>query len=140
MGIDNYYSDPRVRARDEKWWNEIDERRMVARFSLPDEDGCDAETEETPIRFEVCQTCDGRGRHVNPSIDCNGLAGEDFAEDPDLAEAYMSGALDVTCYGCGGARVVPVPITEAVQERLNQFRQDQADYAAERAAETRVGA
>ncbi len=63
-----------------------------------------------PCRFEVCGSCDGRGRYVNPSIDAHGLTADDFAEDPDFAEDYFRGVYDVTCDECRGQRVVPVPV------------------------------
>lgn len=71
---------------------------------------CDDGTAETelPAKFEVCDTCRGKGSHVNPSIDGNGLTAEDFAEDPDFREDYFSGVYDVTCHECKGLRVVPV--------------------------------
>lgn len=58
-------------------------------------------------QFAVCPTCEGRGSHVNPSIDSQGLSAEDFAEDPDFEEAYFSGAYDMPCSECHGQRVVP---------------------------------
>lgn len=57
--------------------------------------------------FAVCPTCEGRGSHVNPSIDSQGLSAEDFDEDPDFREDYFSGAYDVPCAECRGNRVVP---------------------------------
>lgn len=62
-----------------------------------------------PAKYEVCSRCDGRGTHVNPSIDGNGLTQSDFADDPDFAEDYFAGRYDVQCYECRGLRVVPVP-------------------------------
>lgn len=82
-----------------------------------DEDEDEAEAEEKqetakevefPVVFEVCGTCDGRGKHVNPSIDSHGLTALDFDEDPDFRENYLSGMYDVSCNECGGRRVVPV--------------------------------
>lgn len=57
--------------------------------------------------WKLCPLCDGRGRHVNPSIDAQGLTADDFAEDPDFAEDYSRGTYDVTCRQCNGRRVVP---------------------------------
>lgn len=64
---------------------------------------------EVHTRFEICETCQGRGTHVNPSIDAHGISAEEFAEDPEFAESYFSGLYDVACYKCGGERVIPVP-------------------------------
>lgn len=98
----NYYSDFRVRgANDSRWYQNIDERRMKAVVCWDDEE------KEIPFRWGVCPTCDGKGSHVNPSIDANGLTAEDFYDDPDFAEDYSSGLYDVPCYECGGRRVVP---------------------------------
>jgi hypothetical protein len=60
-----------------------------------------------PAKYEVCSRCEGRGTHVNPSIDGNGLTAADFSEDPDFEEAYFSGRYDVQCEQCRGLRVVP---------------------------------
>jgi hypothetical protein len=57
--------------------------------------------------WAVCPTCEGEGKHVNPSIDSHGISREEFDEDPDFEEAYFSGAYDVTCVECKGQRVVP---------------------------------
>jgi hypothetical protein len=97
------------------WHTHIDRKRMVAYVALtgdvadPDDDGSEEERlTEVPIRFEVCSLCGGKGSHVNPSIDSEGLTAEDFAEDPDFEESYRGGDYDVTCNRCGGERVVAV--------------------------------
>ena len=61
------------------------------------------------VKFEVCGQCRGSGKVVNPSIDCGGLTQEDFYDDPDFEEAYMSGRYDQTCPNCGGKRVEAIP-------------------------------
>ena len=48
----------------------------------------------------ICPACHGDGRHVNPSIDAGGISGDDFAQDPDFAEAYFSGVYDQACRVC----------------------------------------
>lgn len=71
-------------------------------------DGEDVETfVKFPAHFTVCGTCEGRGTHVNPSIDSNGISEEDFEQDPDFRESYFAGRYDVTCVECGGKRVTP---------------------------------
>ena len=80
---------------------------------LCDADGCDTCGEGTieedlPAKFEVCGTCSGKGSHVNPSIDGNGLSREDFDADPDFEESYFRGDYDVRCHECDGLRVVPI--------------------------------
>lgn len=66
------------------------------------------DTLRLPHTWEVCPVCQGRGSHVNPSIDCNGITPEDFAEDPDFEEAYFEGVYDVPCNRCKGRTTVPV--------------------------------
>lgn len=61
---------------------------------------------DLPAKYIVCPRCEGRGTHVNPSIDDQGLSSEDL-EDEDFREAYFSGAYDVRCFQCEGHRVVP---------------------------------
>ena len=67
-----------------------------------------SETFKFPCTFEVCGTCQGRGTHVNPSIDAHGISREEFDEDPDFRDDYMSGLYDIQCNECQGRRVVPV--------------------------------
>jgi hypothetical protein len=67
-----------------------------------------------PAKFEVCSTCSGRGSHVNPNIDRNGISREDFDADQDFEEEYSSGRYDVQCYECRGLRVVPAVDTAAL--------------------------
>lgn len=100
-----------------------------------------------PARMTVCPTCAGRGKHVNPSIDSHGLGSEDFDSDPDFAEAYFSGGYDVTCYECGGRRVIPVPDEsalsveqQAILERHEAMLESLAEMDAESRAERRMGA
>jgi hypothetical protein len=68
----------------------------------------------------LCPVCSGSGKTVNPNIDANGLTAEDFREDPDFAEDYMSGMYDICCAGCDGLRVV-------TQERIDQLAQNAED-------------
>ena len=55
-----------------------------------------------PAVYEVCETCGGKGKHVNPAIDGHGISAEEMHEDPDFAEDYFSGVYDVPCEECGG--------------------------------------
>ena len=50
----------------------------------------------------ICPACRGEGSCVNPSIDSHGLSQEDFDQDPDFAENYMSGVYDICCQACDG--------------------------------------
>ncbi len=73
-------------------------------------DDWDAEMQlNVPCKYEVCTRCEGKGTHVNPSIDGHGLTRDDFADDPDFAEDYFNGVYDVKCYQCCGTRVEPHP-------------------------------
>lgn len=147
----NYANDHRVRALTQHTWAEsFDEARMV--FVLCDglimdlQDDYDVENPpaDVPAVYQVCSTCEGKGTHVNPSVDCNGLTAEDFAEDPDFAEDYFRGVHDVTCYGCDGARVEPVldraRVSPVVLEAIERWLDCEAMLRAEQLAELRMGA
>ena len=106
---------------------------------------------EVPAEFDVCDTCSGRGRHVNPSIDADGLSSDDefWADDRDEETGesrYMRGDYDVPCYGCSGARVIPVPApsddpkVRAAIEKFNEYAEADAEFRALCAAERRMGA
>jgi len=82
---------------------DFDPKRMWAYF----DDGEEEELIVVRCRYVVCDVCEGKGTHVNPNIDRNGLSADDFAEDPDFAESYCAGVYDVPCRECGGQRVVP---------------------------------
>jgi hypothetical protein len=131
----NYYLDQRVIAASEKWFERLDEMRMVAYFL---EDGYNEI--EILCEWRVCPICGGRGSHVNPSIDANGLTGEDFADDPDFAESYMRGDYDQPCNGCNGKRVVPYPVHREDQKKVENYFREMAQMRAEHLAELRAGA
>ena len=82
--------------------------------------------------MEVCPTCEGRGTHVNPSIDSNGITGEEMDELGDeFREDYLTGHFDVRCVECNGANVVPVPTEEESETQRKEY-EIEAMYAAER--------
>ena len=99
---------------------------------------------EIPAKYEVCETCDGKGSHVNPSIDSHGLSREDFDEDPDFAEGYFEGRYDVPCNECHGNRVSPVVDEERCDsdllKKVNDWIEDHYAYQRECEAERRMGA
>ncbi len=80
----NYYRDPRVTAKR-------------------------AEVPQGTFEWVVCDLCRGKGAVVNPSIDAGGLTAEDFAEDPDFMEGYLSGMYDIQCPRCAGRTTIPYP-------------------------------
>jgi len=106
----NYYNDRRVRAtQDLPWMQTINEQTMTISIVAEwyDDDCNEQERSFTlPGCYTVCPTCEGRGSHVNPSIDCGGITSNDWDEDPDFEEEYRGGRYDVACYGCKGQRVI----------------------------------
>lgn len=106
-----------------KWYSRFDETRMVIVVYEDDE----AEF-AIPAIYEVCGTCGGKGKHVNPSIDSHGLSREDFDADPDFAESYIQGDYDVACAECHGARVSPVPDWDCMDEETKKKVEEAMDY------------
>ena len=143
---ENHHNDPRV-ACTRRNGLDVDTKRMIAVITVEDDEG-DEHDVDVPIKFEVCGVCDGKGTHVNPSIDSGGLTREDFAEDPDFAESYFSGAYDMQCECCHGNNVMPVLVEDDArlsqkQKYAIQYQYDmdqhEADHEAECAAERRMG-
>jgi DnaJ-class molecular chaperone len=118
----SYYSDHRVHAAYRgKWYKELNEQRQKALVQFEDMDGEGNPGEEwVNFEWDVCPTCNGKGSHVNPSIDAGGLTAEDFYEDPGFAEDYMSGMYDEPCNECKGNRVVPVTSDERVRKQIEK--------------------
>lgn len=131
----NYHSDHRVRAQ-EKWYSSFDESTMSAEITIGEE------THTVPVTFGVCPTCRGKGTHVNPSIDCDGLTQEDFDQDPDLRGNYMSGMYDVACYDCGSKRVVPVmgELDSDLKQKWEKEKEEREDFRSMQESEMRYGA
>lgn len=105
------------------WYERLDPKRMIAVATLYMSDPRDGEYEEEreiPVKWELCPTCEGKGSHVNPSIDSHGISPEEFAEDPDFEIEYRRGFYDVPCYECGGRRVVPVPFSKQDREDVDR--------------------
>lgn len=105
--------------------------------------GIDTQYDDThtwfPAKAEVCGNCRGKGHTVNPAIDGNGLSAEDFAEDPDFAQDYMSGIYDVSCCECDGRGMTLVPTSEEGQEAFQTIWRNEYASRAEEAAERRMG-
>lgn len=87
---------------------------------------------EIPFQYEVCDRCNGKGTHVNPSIDGNGITGDEMAEaGPEFLEDYMSGVYDVSCYECHGQRVVMVPDVAVLTPEEREIVKGHEEYKAE---------
>ncbi len=99
---------------------------------------------ELPMKWGLCPVCEGRGKHVNPSIDCGGISAEAFAEDPDFAEDYMRGTYDQQCNRCKGRTTVQIVDWDALTpEQRTLYEQQLKDEADDRAcylAEVAMGA
>ena len=134
--------DRRDTAHRERWWGHIDKHRMVTTVTiLEDDDEGDYEEDiEAAIEFEVCDLCNGKGTHVNPSIDSHGLSADDFAEDPDFAESYFSGGYDVRCALCQGDRVVPVLVDDEIRAKVEAVLAANREIDQMMEAERRMGA
>ena len=96
MYISNAFLEEMSYANDRRnsrvWYDAFDERTMTAVV-----DG-----EKVRCKYVVCDLCNGKGSHVNPSIDCGGLTAEDFEADPGFAEDYFDGTFDQQCNHCHG--------------------------------------
>ena len=80
-------------------------------YAQVDDDGNEGEDHAgfVAAAYEVCGTCRGKGTHVNPAIDGQGITESDWADwDPDERAGYFRGDYDVTCDGCKGQRVVAI--------------------------------
>ena len=118
------------------WWTRLDEGRMVALILIDDGEGEEREV-EIPVEFEVCGTCEGKGRHVNPSIDAHGITEDEWGQwSDDEQDLYLSGGYDVECHECAGRRVVPVPVEarmtdeqkDALKHAIDQQHEQLSDY------------
>lgn len=157
IGEDNGHVAVKVRTADWHWLNDngYDPEEFEGGLK-PDEDEDAEDRKYFPFRVVAfpcvqakCPTCDGKGTHVNPSIDAGGIT--DFDEwDYDEQDAYMSGVYDVRCYGCNGQKTTPAINVEAMgpedlkayttwREWQDEIEREEADYRAERAAEIRWG-
>lgn len=147
----SYDDDARVRGGERARQRKFDAAKMTLLYEVPatdeelDVDGCGDDVEITlPARFEVCPTCEGKGRHVNPSIDAHGLTREETdswcAEE---LEGYFQGRYDVECYECAGQRVVPeIDEGKALKSdltRVQQHLRERAELDAEERHERRMG-
>lgn len=97
-----------------------------------------------PTTWAICDVCRGEGTTVNSSIDAGGLSAEDFYDDPDFAEDYMSGTYDVSCGHCGGSGKVQVidrsRMSAEQLEEHDEMLRDEAESRAIERAEMMMGA
>ncbi len=111
--------DKRVRRAEEQctFFKSVDKSKMTVTVSICI--GDDEEMQVTfPMKFVVCDVCDGKGTHVNPSIDAHGITEDEFSSwDNEEREMYMSGAYDITCATCKGDRVLPTINEDAVTDK-----------------------
>lgn len=96
-----------------------------------------------PATREKCETCDGKGTHVNRAIDGNGLS-EEKMDDPEFMENYMSGVYDVACEECGGDKIVKYIDRDSADPKmlalLDEAERVEREMDAAEAAERRMGA
>jgi hypothetical protein len=104
----------------------INEGTMRLLLVLENDEGEEVET-WLPFKYEACDVCDGKGTHVNPSIDSHGLSREDFDADPDFEESYFRGDYDVTCYQCKGRRVYPVVEVERMSNEEQKLYEEHGE-------------
>lgn len=116
--------------------------RYVERVNENGEEYDDEEEVRLPSRYEVCGRCRGRGVH-DPEAFSGGFSVEEFHEDPDFAEEYLSGRYDVSCSVCGGRRVELRPdwdrMSDELQAEVREAIDREARFRAEAAYERRMG-
>lgn len=110
--------DHRLAGADRSKHLKFDEKSMMLEAVLETDEG--EEVYYFPARYEVCPTCDGKGQHVNPSIDSHGITSDEWDNEWSFEEQeqYMAGAYDVPCYECSGKRVSPVVDEEKCSEEM----------------------
>lgn len=132
---------------EDKWedWAENEEIQSTFKEWLEQLGG--SATLQYETKFEICPTCNGRGTHTNPNIDCGGITASEWEEwDPEERDHYMNGGYDVTCSHCHGKRVIQHleydtqnPLYNWCSERLAEHYEYEYEYAQERANELRWG-
>jgi hypothetical protein len=100
--------------------------------------------ETYPAKYEVCQTCHGRGKCMPEAMRTHAYSQEDFEQDPELRDQMLSGGYDKTCYACKGERVVLVEnwsyMTTKQRRTLNATKRSLDDVDRMMESERRNGA
>jgi RecJ-like exonuclease len=94
-------------------------------------------------KWEICERCEGNGKH-DPESFSNGFTASEFNElfdDEDSQEDYFNGRYDVACRECNTSGKVRVPdlssLTDEQREGYERALEERADYERECAAERR---
>lgn len=95
-----------------------------------------------PARWAICDRCHGHGTH--DAWDGGMTREEMWEQGPEFEEDYLAGHYDAVCTVChGSGKVLEVDENRAAEVDLKLYFEwvaDRAAYAAEVAAERRVGA
>ena len=134
--------DIRENAGASRWWTLINSFTATSEDSHYDsnENVVIKAGEGIPVRFVVCNVCQGRGTYVNPAIDSHGLTRDDFDADPDFYEDYRAGVYNIRCEGCEGRATIPVPTNEMHVNALSATQEGIDEVDAIYEAERRMGA
>jgi len=90
---------------------------------------------DLPTHWEICSSCEGEG---TSSAYLGSFTQEDFDEDPDFAEDYMSGQYDRACPECNGSGKVKVVDYDRLTAEQRAEYDAECEYQAELAVERRM--
>jgi len=123
-------SDIRDLASEYIWWTSYS--GFTAYTNIGSDGSVDDDGEpiqrKVSIHYVVCPVCDGRGSYVNPNIDRQGLSREDFDQDPDFADDYMTGRFNIACALCNGRNVIPEASKEMERKEIETLLQATISY------------
>lgn len=83
-----------------------------------------------PAKWEICSSCNGDGKIVNPSI--GAITSSEWENEWSFEdrENYMSGFYDVTCDGCCGAgKILTIDEEKADKKMLELYFKQQKEEA-----------